>query len=98
MYYTRQEYEYEIMNELIEKEMHNTKGLALKKLSSLVAHSNDLEAFGNILAYSWFDSLPHANKLADQLDLCKLDFLAIQEELHAFKEEYLKCVDQFQNF
>ena len=86
--YSQIEYEYEIINERIEKEMYNTKGHALRKLSSIVAHFND--EFALILAYSWFDSLPSAEKIADELDLSKLDFLAIQEDFDGFREEYLR--------
>jgi hypothetical protein len=42
-----------------------------------------------VLAYSWFDSLNSAENLANRWDLSKLDFLAITEQLEAFKEEYL---------
>lgn len=98
MYYdTRIEYEFEMMNELVEKEMHNVKKAALRKVSSLVAHFNDVEAFAKILSYSWFDSLPDAEMIADRFQLSKLDFLAINDDFDAFKEEFLMN-QEAQNF
>lgn len=84
---TRIEYEYSMMMDQIEKEMHNTKESAICKVNSVAAHfKNDIAL---MLAYSWFDSLPSAERIANELDLGKLDFLAIQEDLEGFKEEYL---------
>lgn len=98
MYYdTIIEFEYEIMMDIIEKEMHIRKAQALKDLSSVV-HSKNPESFANILAYSWFDSLPDAEKIAEELNLGKLDFLAIQGDLDVFKEEYLINHQEAQNF
>lgn len=94
--YSQIEYELEMIDDMIEKEMHNTRIQALKKLSSMVAHSNS--EIGNILAYAYFDSVDDAIKLADILDLGKLDLLSIQEDLEAFKEEYLKNYEEAQNF
>lgn len=93
---TRIEHDYDMINELIEKEMHRTKALALKNLSSVVHF--ETEEFAQILAYSWFDSLGAADKIADKLHLSKLDFLAIGEDFEGFKEEYLKNCDEAQNF
>lgn len=93
MYFdTRLAYEQEIMNDLIEKEMHTQKRLALQKLSSVVAHFN-LEV-ANIFSYAWFDSVEDATKLADRLNLGKIDFFAIQGNLESFKEEFLNDRDQ----
>lgn len=93
MYFdTQLGYESEIMDQWIEKEMHNVKGHALQKLSSIVAHFK-LE-ISNVLAYGWFDSLPAAERLAEQMDLSKMDLLAIQEDLEGFKEEFLKDKDR----
>lgn len=84
-------YESEIMDKWLEKEMHNVKGHALKKLSLIAAHFNS--EISNILAYSWFDSLPDAEKIAEELDLSKTDLLAIREDLEGFKEEFLKDLE-----
>jgi hypothetical protein len=89
-------YESELMDEWVEKEMHTQKKDTLRKLSSVVAHFSS--EFSNILAYGWLESLPEAKKLADLLDLSKIDFLAIQEDLQGFKKEFLKdqeCVRDF---
>jgi hypothetical protein len=84
------------MDMRLEKEMHNVKGQALKKLSSIAAHFSS--EISNILAYSWFDSLPDAEKIAEQLDLSKMDLLAIREDLEGFKEEFLKDLEHAQCF
>lgn len=99
MYYdTKIEHEFEMMNELVEKEMHNTRTQALKKFDSVIAHSNTVEAFAKILSYSWFDSLPDAEIIADRFELSKLDFLAINNDFEGFKEEYLNDIALCQNF
>jgi hypothetical protein len=77
------------LDKLMTQDMYKLKNQALKKLSSVVAYSN-LEEMAQILAYSYFDNIDPAKKLAHQLDLGKLDFIALQEDLEAFKAEYLK--------
>ncbi len=83
--------ESELMDEWVEKEMHTQKKAAIEKLSSIVAHFSS--EFSKILAYSRSESLPEAARLADLLDLSKMDFLAIQEDLKGFKREILKDQD-----
>lgn len=85
------------LNDFIEKEMHNVRKFALRKLASVVAPSH-VASFASVVAYSWFDSQLDAEKIANDLDLCKLDFLAIQEEFEAFKEEYLAEQQYAENF
>lgn len=88
--------DYDNMNEMIENEMYNTRKKAIVKLSSVAAHfTND---WALMIAYCYFDSIASAEKIADQLHLCKLDFLAIQEDLQGFKEEYLRDYEEAQNF
>lgn len=89
--YSNIEYEIQAIDEFIEREMHDTRKQAMKKLSSIVVHS--LEEIARILSYAYFDNLDSANKLSDDLDLCKLDFLAINEDFNEFKKEYLKYED-----
>lgn len=93
--------EYELMNDLIEKEMHKVRDNALRKVSSIFAHPQKLfsiKDFALTLAYGYFDSYKPSEKITETLDLSKLDFLAIQEDLEAFKEEYLKDLELAQNF
>lgn len=83
---------YHLMHEvdkLIQKEMYHLKNQVLKKLSSVIAYPN-LQDIAYLIAYGYFDHAPYAKKLAHQLDLGKLDFLALQEEFESFKAEYLK--------
>jgi hypothetical protein len=75
-------------DEFIETEMYKLKNKAMKKISSIVIGSN--QEIANLLAYSYFDSLPEAESLARILSLEKLDFLAIQGDFETFKEAYLK--------
>lgn len=96
--YSQIEYEYELMNDLIEKEMHKVREKTLEKLSSVVAHPKILNDLALTLAYGYFDSYAPSEKITETLDLSKLDFLAIQEDLEAFKEEYLKDLELAQNF
>ena len=94
------EYQEEQMNEFIENEMQRVKGSALKTISS-IAHfktkpSN--ESFINMFVYCWQESLPDAEKIANELDLSKLDFLALMGDFEAFKECYLENSVEAQNF
>lgn len=108
MYFdTRIEYENQMMNEFIEKEMHKVRKEAFEKLSPIFTHPKYLENMALSLAYSWFDSQEYAEKIADDLDLDKLDFLAIQgcsdstssqQIFDAFKEQYLKNYEYAVNF
>lgn len=100
MYFdTRIEYEYEVMNEMIEREMRKIQKDALRKLSSVFTHSQVLiKELALTLAYGYFDSYEPSENIANQLDLDKLDFLAIQEDFDAFKEEYLRNYEEAQNF
>jgi hypothetical protein len=90
------EYEYNAMNDFIEKEMHKHKENTLKKLSSFMHF--ETEDFVKILSYAWFDSLETASRLAEKLNLSKIDFLSIEEDLEGFKKEYLKNYEEAQNF
>lgn len=98
MYFdTTIEYEFEVMNEIVEKEMQRTKEQALKTIRS-IAHFNFSRQMISVLAYAWMDSQPDAINLADKLNLSKLDFLAVMENVEAFREEYLKDLELAQNF
>ncbi|MGE3921268.1 MAG: hypothetical protein AB7F64_10130 [Gammaproteobacteria bacterium] len=69
-------YESEIIDKWLEKEMHTQKKAALRKLSSIVAHFK-IEIFN--MAYSWFNSFPNVEKIAEELDLSKMD---LKQQLH----------------
>lgn len=98
--YSRIEYEDEMRNEFIENEMQRTKEFTLRKLSS-IAHfktKSSSQSFITMFVYCWQESLPEAQNLANELDLCKLDFLALMEDFEGFKEEYLNNHKEAQNF
>jgi len=87
----------------MEIEMYKIRGIALRKIFSNFAHDSKLdlifkENLALTLAYGYFESYAPSQTIADNLDLCKLDFLAIQEEFEAFKIEYLKEYELAQNF
>jgi hypothetical protein len=84
------------IDDWMEKEMDQVKRKALIKLSRYLVQDAQTSKFAEILSYSWWDSIPAAEKIADSLDLCKLDFLAIDENLEFFKDEYMK--EQALNF
>jgi hypothetical protein len=108
MYFdTRIEYDDQVIDEFIEKEMYRVGKEALEKLSPIFAHPKYLNGFAMTLGYAWFDSQEYAERLANHLDLDKLDFLAIQgcydtstskQIFDAFKEQYLKDYEYAQNF
>jgi hypothetical protein len=90
--YSRLEYEAQLMSEWIEKEMQRIKKQTLKTISSS-AHFNlkiSSDQFTQLFIYCWQESLPVAEKLADDLNLCKLDFFALMDDVDAFKEEYME--------
>lgn len=97
----------QIENEFIEREMHRARDQAFAKLSPVFAHLKHLESFALTLSYAWFDSQIYAEKIANDLDLDKLDFLAIQgcsdstssqQIFDAFKENYLRNYEYAVNF
>ena len=96
--YSQIEYEYELMNDLMEKEMHKVRESAVSKLSSVIAHPKLLNDLALTLSYGYFDSYTPSERITEILDLSKLDFLAIREDIEAFKEEYLKNYEEAQNF
>ena len=98
--YSRIEHEIESMNEMIESEMHKIKEKTLDKLSALfVAHSPvSIKSFALTIAYGYWESHEHAEIVAEQLNLGKLEFLAIAEDFDAFQEEFLKNYEEAQNF
>lgn len=90
------DYKQQVIEEMIEKEMQRTREQALTNLSSVVHF--ELNTFSRIFAFSFFEENDDALRLADQLHLCKLDFLAIVENFDGYKEEYYKDLDLAQNF
>lgn len=101
MYFdTRIEYEYEMMNEMIESEMHKIRRQAIEKLSSYLVHPQNFltKDFALTLAYGYFDSHEPAENIAKAMDLGKLEFLSIMNDFDAFKEEYLRNYEEAQNF
>lgn len=87
--YSNIEYDRQVFDELIETQMYETKRESRKKISPCFAHPKFISSYSLFLARSYFDSCESAIKLAEDLDLCKLDFLAILEDFEAYREEYL---------
>lgn len=79
-------------DDFIENEMQRTKETALKKLSSVADFKTEVSKRSFILmfVYSWQESLPAADRLAEELDFCNLDFLALIDDFEEFKYYYLK--------
>jgi peroxiredoxin family protein len=97
--YTRIEHEYEMMNEMIESEMHKVKEQVLERLRSYCAHSPvSIKSLSLTIAYGYFESNEHAEIVANELGLGKLEFLAIAGDFEGFKEEYLINYEEAQNF
>lgn len=91
MYYfdSKLERDMNTLEEIVEKEMQRTKERALRKLSKLV-HPTINREFCDILIFAWMESQESAEKIANLLDLGKMDFLAIQEDVDGFREEFLE--------
>lgn len=97
--YSRIEYEHQMLDEMIESEMHKVRENVLKKLNSIFAHSPVfLNSFALTLAYGYWESNKDAEIVADHLGLGKIEFLALQQEFDAFKEEYLRNYEEAENF
>ena len=89
--YSRIEYELEVLDEMIESEMHKVREQTLEKLSSYFAHSPiSIESLASTIAYGYWESYEHAEIVAEQLNLGKLEFLAIQEDFEGFREYFKK--------
>lgn len=94
------EYEYEMMNEMVENEMYKVRDQALQNLSSFFAHHHSflINDIAKTIAYGYFDSYAPSENIANTLSLSKLDFLALLDDFDGFKEEYLKNYEEAQNF
>lgn len=91
---TYYDYKQSVMTDYLEKEMRKHKDTAIEIISR-VAHSQK-ECVLKILAYSFFEEHEDAIKLAESLDLSKLEFLAVLEDFDGFKEIFLKEQDKYQ--
>ncbi len=87
-------YENIMLDEFIEKEMQRIKTIALSKIPNSLHFQT---RFALMFAIRFFDSETEAVKLAHELDLCTLDFLAIQEDFEAFKQHYMADEHNFIN-
>lgn len=97
--YSRIEYESEMIYEMIESEMHKVKDQAFRKLNYYFAHSPvSIKSLISTVAYGYFESNEHAEIVAEQMGLGKLEFLAVAEDFEAFKEEFLANHEEAQNF
>jgi hypothetical protein len=91
--------ECEMMDDFMEREMHKVRDSVLEKLSSIFVHGTYLnQDIALTLAYGYFDSHQPSINIADTMNFGKFEFLAIMEDLDAFKEEYLKNYEEAQNF
>lgn len=91
-------YREEMIDEMIESEMHKVKEQVLERLGLCFAHFKDIKSLALTIAYGYWDSDEHAITVADQLQLGKLEFLAIAEDFDGFKEEFLKDMQRAENF
>lgn len=90
------EYQYQIRQEMIEKEMHNYKTEAVRVLGSIIVQkykTNFLDSLIQSLAYCFMDNLPDAETIANKLNLNKLHFLAVLDMEKQFEEEFIKDME-----
>jgi len=89
MYFdTYLEYKDSVMKDQIENEMRRHQNIALDAISR-IAHF-EKEVLMRILAYSYSEEHEDAMKLAQTLNLGKLEFFSILDDYDSFKELYLK--------
>lgn len=92
-------YRKSVEKDFFEREMHKVEEKTLARLSPYFAHpSMSVKDFMLTIAYGYFESFESAITLAEQLDLGKVEFLAVMEEFEAFKEAYIKEFESAQNF
>jgi hypothetical protein len=84
------------LKDFYENEMQRTKENALRSLSKVVHF--EIESISRVLAYSFFEENEDAIKLADKLNLCRLDFLACIDDIEGFREIYYRDLKLAQNF
>lgn len=97
--FSKIEYESEMLDQMIESEMHKLKERTINALSISFAHSPfSIKELLLTVAYGYWESNEHAITVAEQMNLGKLEFLAIAEDFEGFKEEYLKNYEEAQNF
>lgn len=88
----------ESINDFIENEMQQTRKKAIQTISKSAHFINtnlSKESFITMFSYCWQDSLPVAENLAYELDLGKLDFLALSNDFDGFKRLYLNTYEEF---
>ena len=100
MYHDYYNYKRIAMDEYYENEMQRHKDFAIEAISNIAHFKNKQECFLRVLAYSYFEEHEDAIKLARDMNLSKLEFLAVVEDFDGFKELYLKYQEQqfAQNF
>ncbi len=97
MYFdTHLDYRNQVMNDFIENEMQRHKNNAIHVISGAVHFK--IDSFSRVLAYSFIEENEDAVNLARQMNLGKLEFLAVLEDIDGFKDEYLKDLELAQNF
>lgn len=92
---TQLEYRHQVMQDFYENEMQRYKETSISQISKS-AHFK--EKISRVLAYSYFEGNDDAAYIAESLDLCKVNFFAILEDLEGFKREYIKDQELAQNF
>lgn len=87
----------ESMNEFYENEMQRYKETADHVISPTV-HSKYSQLISRVIATSYFEENSDAITLANELDLDKVYFFAVLEDLEGFKREFIKDQELAQNF
>lgn len=94
--YSREEYIDQVMDDIIENEMQNVRKNCFKNLSEVLPF--ETLKLTRIILYAWSESHADAIFLTEKLNLGKLEFLAVVEDFDEFKKEYLKDLENAQNF
>lgn len=88
-YYEDLDQQYDAKMAFIKKEMDE----AVNKVSQLALVSHHLEHFITIFAEAFFDEIPSAKTLAENLDLSKMDFYALLGDTERYAVEKLKLIE-----
>jgi hypothetical protein len=80
--------------DFLEKEMHERAEKAILKLE-LIMHPKYRQAFSEMLSICVDINIPAAATISDDLDLSKIDFMAMQKNLCEFKKLYKEESDDY---
>lgn len=98
MYFDDEMTKEDITDQLIREEMHKTRERVVEVLVSCKMHVLYCEEIALMIAQGFFESFDPATKLAQELNLSKLDLLAVLEDFESFRDEFIQEVEEQLDF